>query len=82
MKYINNVTVVGLVCLVVSALLFCGTSYAGYCIDKETGKLVRCTVNDEDTKRVSKRNKTVEHQGNPANLRSIPLPQNTTSPKK
>ena len=69
MKTINFVAGVGLVGLI-SIALFCGTASAGYCINKETGKLVRCTVKAKEN--TSKKAVSVKHRGKPANLKFVP----------
>jgi len=77
MKTINVAAGMGLTCLVFLAL-FWGTASAGYCISKETGKLVKCTVKQKKNR--SKKTVSVQHRGKPANLKFVPWTE--TSPGK
>lgn len=72
MKNINFMTGLGLVCLV--SALFCGTASAGYCINQETGKLVRCQV--QTKKNTSKSNVPAQIPGKPVTIEVLELPEN------
>lgn len=80
MKNINFATGMGSVCLVFIALFFWGTAWAGYCINKDSGKLVRCTV--EKKQSTSKKPVSVKHQGVPARLTFEPCTENKGLGKK